>query len=1307
MQAKPYGSQWTDDQWAAISRRGDNILVAAAAGSGKTAVLVERIIRRITDPLEPLDVDQLLVATFTKAAAAEMKQRIREAMEQLLESEPHNEHVRRQLALIHRASITTLHSFCMEVIQKYAPLLELDPSFRVANETEAELIRQDALEELFEDYYGSSDEESPFWQLVDVYSGEKSDAALFSLVLQIYDFSRSQPSPEMWLRDQADIFEQGSHVDRWLDSLRQDVALDLEGMKSALQKAITAAEQPSGPQAYLENLYEEQQQLLAAEEQLKTGNWDELCQAFQEISFKKLKSVKKDEVDGELQTAVQELRNGVKKRVAELQEELFARSTAQYTSELKQISPLIRALVELVIEFSGRYQTAKRAKGLVDFNDLEHYTLQLLQSEEEPDQPSKVALSYQDQFAEILLDEYQDTNRVQEKIVSLLARSYPGNRFMVGDVKQSIYRFRLAEPALFLEKYKSYQKTGSKPENAENTDTGTRIDLARNFRSRPAVIEGVNDLFQRIMNEAVGEIVYDTAAELVYGADYPEMAQSHFDPSVEVLLADRSGSSAGMNGTDDVADEPETEEIEVNRIDSPLEGAELEAVQLEARLVASQIRKYMGADEHDQAEPFLVYDSKKKLTRPLQCKDIVVLMRATEAWAPVFLEEFRNAGIPGYADLNRGYFSAGEVEMMLSLLKIIDNPFQDIPLAAVLRSPIVQCSAEDLARIRLAKHGVGYYEALIEFSSLDAPESANVRMLQNKCQAFLEQLYRWRDQARKGSLADLIWHIYGETGLYEIAGGLPGGKQRQANLKALYDRARQYESTSFRGLFRFLRFIERMQERGTDLGSARAIGEQEDVVRIMSIHKSKGLEFPLVFVAGLNRPFNKQDLRSNFLLHKHFGIAPRLVDSEKRISYPSLPYLAIRRRIGLELLAEEMRVLYVAMTRAKEKLVLIGTAKDAGRELQKWLQDDDSTPAAHTLANAVLAKAKSYMDWIMPAMLNHPAANVYNHGEPALIDHLPQHHEQDGRWNIHVLPADMDWFKQAAASVELPDDVAKQALRQLEPLAYQPSAFDDDVRFRLEWKYPYQAAVSMFSKTSVSEMKRLHEKNHQHAIEQAWPDAENRFAGALQATAGDQRIHKIARRRPRFMEQQRMTAAERGTIYHTIMQHFPLGESQQGITEENVIEVLQDLLTRQLLSESQLAEIDPTVIAGFFISEPGQMLLQSKNVYRELPFSYGLPAHEVYALPNFSAAADDSLKNDQRFAETVLIQGVIDCLFEAEEGWVLLDYKTDRIDQGVEHIRERYKLQMELYAKAIEDIWKQPVRRKVIFCFDGAHVLQM
>lgn len=1294
--AKAADPSWTEEQLQAIGTGGRNVLVAAAAGSGKTAVLVERIIRKISSDT---DVDRLLVATFTNAAAAEMKERIRLALEEALERNPGSGHLRRQLALMGRAAITTLHSFCLEVIRRYYPMIGLDPGFRVANETEAELLKAETLQDLFEERY-AQDADGRFTRLAETFGGDRSDEPFARLVLDLFEFSRSHPWPEEWLRASAAAFRIAS-PDRLEDSawgreIRRAVQLELEEAEALLEQALAGAMRPDGPGAYAGTLRADLALAGRLLETVRSRPMAEWFAAFREASFDPLKPQRGGDADKALQERIRKLRDDAKAIVLGLKEELFSRPLADYAKELNEIAPLMEALAELVIDFGRRYEAVKRERGLVDFGDLEHYCLRILRdpaSTPERPLPSAAALEYREQFEEILIDEYQDTNQVQEAILDLIARPGHGNRFMVGDVKQSIYRFRLADPGLFLDKYRRYAAG-----EADGGAPGLRIDLARNFRSRREVVSGVNGLFRLIMRERAAELDYDERAELKYGASYPDPdpeldGEDRF--AVECVLLDRGAANGTENGDADGG----TEEDEAARAAAE-ELAELETAQLEARWIAARIRAMIAGG--DGRPPLRVWDAKRRVHRRATWRDFVILLRAQESWAQAMADELAAAGIPAYAERKGGYFEQTEVETMLSLLRVIDNPYQDIPLAGVLRSPIGGLNAEELAAVRIAARSGPFFDA-VRAAARDPEAPASLRL---KLEKFLGRLERWRDEARQGSLTELIRRIYRETGFYDLAGGLPGGVQRQANLQALLDRARQYEATSFRGLFRFLRFIDRLRDQGGDLGTAKTLGEQDDVVRIMTIHASKGLEFPVVFVAGLGKRFNFSDLNGAFLMHKQLGFGPRIVDPELRLSYPSLPQLAVRRRLRAEMLAEEMRVLYVAMTRPKEKLILLGTVKDAAAELERWrnLVRKDGVVPDHALTSA-----RCYLDWLMPPVLRfaEPEAADAAGGAPAL------------GWRFGVERAEL-LAAEAAAAAEAPADGAEDRgeLARLmtagEPLP-SAGAHAAEVERRLSWRYPHEDAVGIAAKTSVTEMKHMSAADEDEELPaEGWmepaarlwtpaegftgPAADSRMPaeGPRGAAAGGGEPASFRLRRPRFMEERDLTPAERGTAAHLVMQHVPAG-GPHG--EEDIRAVVRSMVERRLLTPAQAEAVDCAAIAAFFAGDPGKRLAAARRVMREVPFSRMVPAARIRPDVAGGPAAEES----------VLVQGVVDCLFEDADGrLVLLDYKTDRIwDGDVLAAAERHRFQIELYAESIGEILGRPVDEAHVFFFDAAQAVRI
>ncbi|MFY0544339.1 helicase-exonuclease AddAB subunit AddA [Brevibacillus sp. H7] len=1258
-QAKP--DQWTDEQWQAITQRGQNVLVAAAAGSGKTSVLVERIIRRITDTAEPVGVDQLLVVTFTNAAAAEMRHRIGDALRKALKAEPHSAHLRRQLALLQRATITTLHSFCLGLLRQYYYLVDLDPDFRIADQTETELLRQDVLEGKLEEWYA---QDPDFHALADILLDGQDDQAIAGLLMRLYDFSRSHPEPNRWLEEAAAMFavEEGTRLDSlaWTSSVLRSLQLELQALESRAKRAVSLAASPEGPQAYLPLLEAEAAAVSRARAACETG-WEAVEEAVKNVAFQRLPPVK--DVDDLLKKQVQDLRNEVKKRLSDICEEYFSTAADQYLADLRRLAPYMATLARLVAEYDDAFRQEKRFRSLVDFSDLEHLALLLLTERDEHGAivPSAIARQLREQFAEVLVDEYQDINLVQETILRMVSRDAltngASNRFMVGDVKQSIYRFRLAEPKLFMEKYLTYGKT------AEDSTEGMRIDLAANFRSRREVVDAVNYLFRQIMSPGVGEIDYDRAAELIGRASYPEAEAERLQ--AEVHLIDRSSAEAGV--------EEEPSESEENGV--PASGAELaeeaSVAQLEARLIASRIRRWMQPGEGEA--PLLVFDKKEGGMRPLSYRDIVILVRATAGWGQTMMEELRAAGIPVYAEQNDGYFAATEVEVMLSLLRLIDNPLQDIPLAAVLRSPIVGIREEQLAQIRIHYPAGPFYQAVRQYQAEQPCEEA----WQQKLQIFYRRLEAWRTQARQGSLAELIASVYRETGYLDYVAAFENGQQRQANLRALYDRARQYEAASYRGLFRFLRLVDRLQQAGSDLGEARTIGENEDVVRIMTIHKSKGLEFPVVFVAGLGKQFNTLDMKSSFLLHKDLGFGPLAVDPQLRLRYPSLAALGIKHQLRREMLAEEMRVLYVALTRAREKLILVGTARDLSKSVEQW---GNQTDADDRLSDEDLAQAKGYLDWIGRSLLRHPlAAPLREYPLKRMAQAKPVRVRtvlDDSRWSFHFYQAD-ELQKEAERQRE-ERDVWERLVRR-EAVADRPTdpQYRNLVERRLNWRDPQPYTSLVAAKWSVSDLKQR---------------------AALKG--GSRMKLPVITQKPRFLAERkshRFTRAEVGTMMHTVMQHVDLTRS---LDEADVQEQIASLAARQFMTQEQAQAVDAAQIARFFASPLGQRMKRAKAVHRELPFTMAIPAYEV------------EQKIGEQSEERIIVQGVIDCLLEEADGkLILIDFKTDWIaaepsPSVIAELRERYAGQIRLYVRAIEQIWpSRQVAESYLYLFAGGFAI--
>ncbi|MFC3040656.1 helicase-exonuclease AddAB subunit AddA [Virgibacillus xinjiangensis] len=1235
---------WTREQEQAIYTDGKDVLVAAAAGSGKTAVLVERIIQKLLRSENPVEIDSLLVVTFTNAAAQEMRNRVGEALEAALADNPSSMHLKKQLSMLQTASISTLHSFCLDVIRQYAYLLDIDPAFRIADDMEADLIKQEVLDDLFERWYGSeAEQQEKFFQVVDRFSSDRSDVQVEDLILKLYEFAMQNPDPEGWLESLADTYtipEDWKEENLgWLTIMKHEVRNTFEAIREEMAVAMEMTKENDGPYQYAEAIESDMELLQGVWSRM--DDWDLLGEYISQASFKAL-SRKKTECNEEKKERTKKLRNSYKKRWTDMKESWFTRNLNSHVEDMRELAPVIRQLTELVKEFRAEFTAQKRERALVDFSDLEHLCLELLMDEEASSRqepvPSTVAKEYQRRFSEVLVDEYQDTNLVQETILTLISdRTGPGNMFMVGDVKQSIYRFRHAEPSLFIDKYKRF---------AGQDHPGARIDLASNFRSREHVLSGTNFIFRQILDEEVGEIRYDADAELIYGnKSYDELPFS--SPSPELLIIDREAEEeADSDGGEDFQD--------------------LEKAQLEARAYAEKIKQWIGQKE---GGPLQVFDKETGAQRDFQYRDAVILLRSM-TWAPTIADELKRQGIPVYAELSTGYFEAIEVKIMISLLKVIDNPRQDIPLASVLKSPIVGLNEEELARIRLADKQNAFYDALQQYRRQHNNQTADT------VEKFLGRLEDFRLAARQGALAELIWDIYRVTGYFDFVGGMPGGRQRQANLRALYDRARGYEATSFRGLFRFLRFIERMEERGDDLGAARALSEQEDVVRIMTIHKSKGLEFPAVIVGAMGKEFNMQDLNNKYLLHKDLGFASKYIDPIKRITYPTLFYHALRSEKKRELLAEEMRVLYVALTRAKEKLVMVANVPSFEKKREKWekmLEHTDWVLPAHFRMSS-----KTYLDWVGPALIrhHHNEALRKENVRDAVLDDIQV---DPSSWDVSVI--------HGSAFANLEDRSEEEAKELKEHLIeWKPVDADDEelqqmVEGRLSYQYPFREAASSRAKQTVTEVKRQRE-----------------IADEYSSTQLVQEFRPPIVKRPNFMQKEKtLTSAEKGTAMHTVMQHLPM---DRVLTAMEIQEYAERLADKEIMTREEADIIHAEAIEEFYHSDIAAYIRDASDFQREVPFSLSLPAEEVYA--NWQSGQ----------GEQVLLQGVIDGLIPKEDGWIILDYKTDSIQEPVnDHVKEklinRYRTQMDLYRYAIEHIWKQPVKETYLYFFDQALLIQV
>ena len=1280
------GVSWTTEQQQVIDLRNRNILVSAAAGSGKTAVLVERIVKIITDKNHPVDIDHLLIVTFTNAAAAEMRERIGNAIEKALDEQPGNEHLLRQLTLIHNAQITTIDSFCLYVVRNHFHEIDLEPNFRIGDEGELKLLREDVLGRVLEQNYEEPSE--AFSDFVEGYASGRTDAALNEMILQLYEFSRSYPWPEKWLDSFVGIYriENREELDRaeWLAPLTENICFVLKDCEQLLKQALAITQQDDGPDMYEKAV---QSDLEKYEGLSRLTSFCELSGALSDIKYDRLASSRGFEGDPDKLELVKSLREQAKDVVKKLCKQYFFCSPEMMIEQLERTEPMLEEVVRLTKQFADEFAAAKRRKNLVDFHDVEHFALQIL-VDEETEKAKKTAEEFRNTFEEIMIDEYQDSNEVQETLLRSISREERGenNIFMVGDVKQSIYRFRLARPELFMKKYDSYSLEES---------TTQRIDLHKNFRSREEVLTCTNDIFYKIMARSLGNVEYDAEAALYPGASYPVSAD--FIP--EILLADSN--------------------------DELLEDTELtDKKTLEAKIVAEEIKHLM------KTQP--VTDKAAGTLRAARYSDIVILLRSLSGWADSLVEVLNGNGIPAHTVSSTGYFSTVEVQTVLSMLRLLDNPRQDIPMAAVLRSPMAGLTDEELAVLRLEDGSVPFHEAVLELaeglyeedgqkeisdSEADRKQGRNADektenhieiTAHRKLLKFYKKYKQLRQLVPDTPIHELIEIILRETGYGHYVAAMPAGNRRTANLNMLLEKATAYEKTSYKGLFHFVRYIDELQKYDVDFGEADMVGENEDVVRIMSIHKSKGLEFPIVIVSGMGKNFNKQDTRSKMVLHPELGIGLDYMDGKKRIKSPTIAKKAIAKQIDLENLGEELRVLYVALTRAKEKLILTGTLKDAPEKLEFFRQQ--AALYAHssdTTAIPYLTResAAGYLDWILPAVLSYGDKYPVRIVEAAelVLDEVENQLEQNENLTERIV------------EIEAADTQLVGQLKQ-----------------RFSQRYPYQTDILRKNKYSVSELKhRAMREKFEAEQEETIPafleepvtptiplfiqrqgivgqEAQNKAqdAGQEAESKAEQKIESNTANR----------GALRGTAVHRVMECYDF------TSEKSVQEQMDAMEKEEKITADMRALVKEQIVADFVSSETGRRMALAQcggALYREKPFVMGFTEEEMERY-GFGAGAqmieneaqtenaqqeimseNVSQENHMHEEDLTLIQGIIDVFWIEDDGITVLDYKTDRVDT-VQELIDRYATQLKLYADALERVFatrKLKVKEILIYSF--------
>lgn len=1213
---------WTKEQREVIELRGRNLLVSAAAGSGKTAVLVERIIRKITDESHPVDIDRLLIVTFTNAAAAEMRERIGLALASALETQPDNVHLQRQQTLLHNAQITTIHSFCLYVIRNYFHRIEMEPDFRVAEEGELKLLQSDVLDNVLERYYAEGKPE--FLTLSETIDTGKTDRLLKETILKLFSFAMSYPWVEEWLEGcrkpfHVENMEEFEALDMTAELL--DYLANLSGQwAQQLRQCRNLALMEDGPQKY-EALLQQETEMLEGITDCHT--YQEYYQYIQGISFGRLPALRKFAGDMRKKEQVMKMRDEVKDSVKKIKAQFFFQSPHKVVEDIKKSRASADMLIEVTLAFIQAFAEKKREKNILDFNDQEHFALKIL-VDEHTHAPSRTAEELRKNYEEIMIDEYQDSNHVQEAILRAVSAEAEGghNIFMVGDVKQSIYRFRMARPELFMEKYEAY--TSGESENQ-------RVDLHKNFRSRPQVLETVNDIFRKIMNHDIGNITYDDQAALYAGASFPEGKPGMFDTRLLVIQPQEAGKSA--------------ENLQAKEPAGKL--PELKTPELEARAVGTEIRRMMKGQlvkDEDSAQ-----EGGEGL-RPVRYGDMVILLRSLGEWADTFVKVLGEMGIPVRATSGTGYFSALEVQTALNLLKLLDNPRQDIPMAAVLSSPIVGLTGEELAMLRVQHPREEFYQAVLQYK----PQEGNAETA-GKIQRFLQLLQKYRKKVCYTPIHQLLYEILEETGYQAYVYALPGGEVRKANLEMLVEKAIAYENTSYRGLFHFIRYMEQLQKYEVDFPLADG-DEAEDVVRIMSIHKSKGLEFPIVFVSGLGKKFNSQDIREQVVLHPGLGIGMDVVDLKRRLKSPGFTRQLLARKVTLENIGEELRVLYVALTRAKEKLILTGTLRKAEEKLSEL------GIAVQRLSGAVCMEPEAGLENGQGFLSFLRRLNTHTFLQ-FLLQALAAY---PGKYPVVLL-------EQEELAAEEETHMVEEELTRIDLLARVQNTnlpWDRIVEERLSYVYPYGEERTLRTKVSVSELKHR---------------AMDRIAKEEQlAQIGQPKQQEREPYIPSFMEgaPQENMGAKRGTAMHRALECYDFTKEADSLKEQ-----LGKMEEQGKVDGEMLGLLHVPALQEFLQTSLGRRMqgaARRGKLYKEKPFVMGKPARECL--------------EESDSEEILLIQGIIDVFFEEEDGIVLLDYKTDSVRNG-EELAERYRTQMELYQEAVERALGKAVKEKVLYSF--------
>lgn len=1259
-------TNWTKEQLAVIENRDSNLLVSAAAGSGKTAVLIERIVRLILDEKNPIDINRLLVVTFTKAAASEMKERVRTSIEKKLEENSDNIHLQKQLILLNQAEITTIDSFCGHILKDNFHLTDLSPNIKVGDPTEIQIISNEVMEDFFDYLYRKKDDR--FLKLVDWYSNRNSDRELINLLLNINNFVNSSPNPNKWLLDSANFFDDKDddfYIENYFVEFSKDVKMIVNSFLSKIKMILKEVENYEDLDKYRFGYLEFIELVEIVLEKLDyfidfstMENWEEISnfvKEFSEIKFSTFKIPSKtDEFVKEFYNSIKDI---LKKSRDEIKNEILKLSFSieDIKKENEIVYPYMKAISEILIEFREKFLEKKKSMGILDFADIEHYALDILREYDENGEiiPSKVSLEYQDLFEEVFIDEYQDSNYVQEMILSLVSRKEKPNRFMVGDVKQSIYRFRQAMPKIFMEKYNEYDLY------TDLDSKNKKIMLYNNFRSRKEVLESCNLIFSKIMRKDTGELDYTVDERLNPTAKFEDFEDDlNIGGAVEIHIAQENYDEEEFE-----IDDSESEDFD-----------EIKSFRLECLNIANIIKS--SVNQKDNKKSFKVFDNKLGVYRNLEYRDIVILMRSPNKNVTIFEEVFGECSIPIYTEGDSGYFNTFEVDTIVNLLKIIDNPMQDIPILSVMRSPIFNFDTREFSAIRLVDKEKNFYELLVEITSenFEVKEFCNnyeleesfVRSIIFKINKMLSDIKIFREKSNLIPIDEFIWYLLKETGYYDYVGLLEMGSQRQNNLMLLFERARNFEKTSYKGLFNFVNYIERVKNRNADLGEAKTISEDANVVRLMSIHKSKGLEFPVVILANCDKKFNLKSGDTNLILHQNLGFGPRIFDVEKAVSFESLYKKKIENIQKKEQIAEEMRLLYVAMTRAKEKLIISARVKDFEKSMAKW--ESVSKDFNDNISDLEVINSKSYLDWIMYVVSSFSNENQKLNicGENSFYKKIG---ESEWSFSLNNKSDIFEKYNKFTKNIILNDKLEEKEF---------DFEFDDELINRVSnYKYKFENSINKPSSISVSEVKRI-------MLEDNNINYENIYSNKI-----------INLKTPNFLHLSKdisFSSAEKGTIFHLAMQLLDFSKFENfddfQIREE-VSRQLEDFVKRDIITKEEMETVNISWIVKFIKSEVFKEIFYANSVgklYKEKVIYHNIKINDIYK--------DDNILNSER----LMVVGIIDLFYEREDGIVLLDYKTDKINKdNFESVVSRYNIQLDLYKKAIEDISGKKVVKKAVY----------